>query len=71
LSSARPALVHRHIEIEIRNRAPRGRHEHLARHVEQCRDDAQIGHVGRADLTINHDAGAPARNRPLLSPLRA
>ena len=46
----------------------RGRHESLARDVEQRRDDAQVGHVAGADLTVDHGPPRLRVSRPLRVP---
>ena len=46
----------RHITVEIGETRHRGRHEPFARNILKRRNQAQVGDVRGADLTVNHHA---------------
>ena len=52
--SPRSAFADRQIEIEIRKTGRRRRNEALPRDLDHGVEDAQIGHIGGADLSVHH-----------------
>jgi hypothetical protein len=51
---SRSALADRQIEVEVSKIRRSRRNEALARYIEHGAEDAQIGHIGGADLPVHH-----------------